>query len=95
MFVIKLQLGACSDQSLALVIAGVLNKVSLEASSQILCLLFPDSCISVGVSGIQDAAVNTGQSSGNFEAEVGDGLGLSLQDGAVQDGVDDAAGILD
>ena len=91
---VKLQLGASGDQSLALVVAGVLNEVLLEPGSQILSLLFPDSGISVGISGIQDAAVNAGQSGGHFKVEVGDLLGLSLQDGAIQNGVDDAAGIL-
>ena len=39
--------------------------------------------------------VHAGQLGGHLEVEVGDGLGGSGQDGAVQDGVDDAAGILD
>ena len=91
---LSLQLGACLDQSLALVVAGVLDKVLLEASCQILCLLFPNGSVSVGVSGIQNVGVNAGQSGGNLEVEVGDLLGLSLQDGAIQNSVDDAAGIL-
>ena len=40
-------------------------------------------------------AVHTGQLGGHLEVEVRDLLGGSLQDGAVQDRVDDAAGILD
>ena len=40
-------------------------------------------------------AVHTGQLRGHLEVEVRDLLGGSLQDGAVQDRVDDAAGILD
>ena len=54
----QLQLGASGDQSLALVVAGVLDEVLLEAGSQILGLCFPLSSVSVGISGIQDAAVN-------------------------------------
>ena len=90
----ELQLGTSGDQSLALVVAGVLLKVLDEASSQILSLGLPLLGVAVGVSGIQDVGVNAGQLGGNLEAEVGDGLGLGLQDGAVQDGVDDATGIL-
>ena len=94
MELLQLQLGTCCDQSLALVVAGVLDKVLLETSCQILCLCVPFGSVSVGVSGIQNVGVNAGQSGGNFEVEVGDGLGLSLQDGAIQNSVDDAAGIL-
>ena len=90
----KLQLGACGDQSLALVVAGVLLKVLDEAGGQILSLLLPDGSIGVGVSGIQNVGVHAGQGSGNLEVEVGDLLGLSLQDGAIQNGVDDATGVL-
>ena len=81
---LKLQLGACCDQSLTLVVAGVLLKVLDEAGGQILGLGLPLGSVCVGVAGIQDAGVNAGQSSGNFEIEVGDLLGLSLQDGAIQ-----------
>ena len=69
----QLQLGTSGDQSLALVIAGLLGEVLDEAGGQILSLLFPDGSVSVGVSGIQDVGVNAGQSGGNFEVEVGDG----------------------
>ena len=80
----ELQLGTSGDQSLALVIAGVLGEVLDEAGGQILSLLFPDGRISVGVSGIQNVGVNAGQLGGNLEAEVGDGLGLGLQDGSAK-----------
>ena len=91
----SLQLGACGDQSLAVLGALVLSEVLHEAAGQILCLLFPLSGICVGVAGIEDGGVNTGQSGGNLKVEVGDLLGGSLVDGTAQDGVDDAAGILD
>ena len=58
----SLQLGACGDQSLAVLVALVLGEVLHEAASQILCLLFPLSGICVGVAGIEDGGVNTGQS---------------------------------
>ena len=43
----SLQLGACGDQSLAVLVALVLSEVLHEAASQILCLLFPLSGICV------------------------------------------------
>ena len=46
-----LQLGASGDQSLALVVAGVLLEVLDEAGGQILGLLLPDGSVGVGVAG--------------------------------------------
>ena len=91
----SLQLGAGRDQSLAVLVALVLCKVLDEAASQILCLLLPLGSVSIGVAGIQDSGIHAGQLGGNLEVEVGDLLGGSLVDGTAQDGVDDAAGILD
>ena len=91
----SLQLGTGGNQSLAGFVALVLDEVLLEAGSQVLGLLIPLSGIGVGVAGVQNGGVNTGQSGGNLEVEVGDGFGGSLVDSAAQDGVDDAAGILD
>ena len=83
----QLQLGASGNQSLAGIIAGVLDEVLDEAASQIFSLLIPLSNVCVGVAGIQDCGINAGQSGGNFEVEVGDGLSLGSIDGAVQDKV--------
>ena len=91
----SLQLGAGRDQSLAVLVAFVLCEVLDEAASQILCLLLPLGSVSIGVAGIQDSGIHAGQLGGNLEVEVGDLLGGSLVDGTAQDGVDDAAGILD
>lgn len=91
---VSLQLGAGRDQSLAVLVALVLCEVLDEAASQILGLLFPLSGICVGVAGVEDGGVNTGQSGGDLKVEVGDLLGGSLVDGTAQDGVDDAAGVL-
>ena len=91
---LKLQLRTSSNQSLTSLVTSVLAEVLDEAASQILCLLVPDGSICVGVAGIQDSGIHAGQSGGNFEVEVGDLLGVSLQDGAIQNSVDDAAGIL-
>ena len=78
-----------------MLVALVLGEVLHEAAGQILCLLFPLSGICVGVAGIEDGGVDTGQSGGDLKVEVGDLLGGSLVDSTAQDGVDDAAGILD
>ena len=78
-----------------MLIALILCKVLDEAASQILGLLFPLSGICIGVARVEDSGINAGQSGGNLKVEVGDLLGGSLVDGTAQDGVDDAAGILD
>ena len=64
---VSLQLGAGGDQSLAVLVALVLCEVLDEAASQILGLLFPLSGICVGVAGVEDGGVNTGQSGGNLK----------------------------
>ena len=70
-----------------MLVALVLGEVLHEAASQILCLLFPLSGICVGVAGVEDGGVDTGQSGGNLKVEVGDLLGGSLVDSTAQDGV--------
>ena len=65
----SLQLGACGDQSLAVLVALVLSEVLHEAAGQILCLLFPLSGICVGVAGIEDGGVITGQSGGTSKSK--------------------------
>ena len=90
-----LSLGAGSHQGLASFVAGVLRKVLHEAASQILRLGLPLGGVGVGVAGIQDGGIHAGQLGGHLQVEQGDLLGGSLQDGAVQDGVDNAAGVLD
>ena len=52
-FQLKLQLGACCDQSLAGVVAGVLLKVLDEAGGQILSHGLPLLGITIGVSVIK------------------------------------------
>ena len=69
---VSLQLGAGRDQSLAVLVALVLCEVLDEAASQILGLLFPLSGICVGVAGVEDGWVTTGQSGGDLKVEVGD-----------------------
>ena len=91
----SLQLGAGRDQSLTVLVALVLLEVLDEAACQILGLLFPLGSISIGVARIQNAGVHAVQHGGNLEVEVGDLLGGHIVDVAVQDGIDDAAGILD
>ena len=67
----QLTAGGRGDQSLAVLVALVLCEVLDEAASQILGLLFPLSGICVGVAGVEDGGVNTGQSGGDLEIEVG------------------------
>ena len=89
-----LSLGTGGDQSLACLVALVLDEVLHEAGGKISSLGFPVGHIGVGVSGIQNAGVNAGQLRGNLEVEHGDGLGGRGVNGAGQDGVNDTTGIL-
>lgn len=84
-----------SDQSLAGGIALVLDEILDESLGEVFCLLVPLGGILVGVAGIQDLRVDAGQRSGDFEIEVWQLLGRGFQDFAVEDGVDDATGVLD
>ena len=90
-----LELRASLDQGLAVLVASVLHKVLDEAGRQILRLGLPLGGVGVGVAGIQDARIHARQCGRHGQVEVRDGLGLGLQDGAVKDRVDDAAGVLD
>ena len=91
----ELQLRACSYQRLACLVGLILHKVLDEAAGQILGLLIPLCRVSICVARIEDRGINARKLCGNFEVEVRDLLGGSLEDIAVQDRVDDAAGILD
>ena len=90
-----LQLGTSDDEGLASFVVGELLEVLDEASGEVLGLGFPFASAAVGVARIEDLGIDTGESGGNFEIEVRNLLGGSLLDGAVEDSVDDAAGILD
>ena len=86
----SLQLGACGDQSLAVLVALVLGEVLHEAAGQILCLLFPLSGICVGVAGIEDGGIDTGQSGGDLKVEVGvfvNGVLNAIADNLKKEGV--------
>ena len=67
-----------------------LNSTSFNSSD----LGVPLGSVCIGVAGIQNAGVHAGQSGGNFKVEVRNGLGGSVVDVAVEDAVDDTAGIL-
>ena len=90
-----LQLRACGDQSLAGLVAFVLDEVLDEAGSEVLGLDVPLGSVGVGVARVEDFGGNASQLGGDLKIEVRQLLGRSLVDIAVQDGVDDAAGVLD
>ncbi|CAN4010045.1 DUF4367 domain-containing protein, partial [Dysosmobacter welbionis] len=90
-----LRLGAGGYQGLARLVGGILGEVLHKARGQILGFGIPLAGVRVGVPGVQDGGVHTGKSGGHLKVEVGDGLGGSSQNRAVQNGVDNAAGILD
>ena len=92
--VIGLQLRASLDQLLARLIAFVLGEVLDEAGSQILRLLLPFGRIGVGVARIENSGIDARQLGRHLEVKVRDLLGRRLEDGAIEDRVDDTAGIL-
>ena len=91
----KLQGRTGFDQGLAGAVALILVEVLDEAGGQILGFLFPLSGVLIGVAGIQDTGIHAGELGGNLEVEIRDLLGGGFVDAAVQDGVDDAARVLD
>ena len=91
----NLQLRAGGYESLSCLIAGELLEVLDEASGEILGLNLPLLGGSIGVAGIEDVGVHLVELGRDGKVEVRDGCGLSLVHAAVEDAVDDGAGILD
>ena len=87
-------LRTCGYKCLACCIAFVFCEVLDESAGQILCLGLPLRRISIGIAGIQDCRINTGELGRYFEVEVRDLLGGCILDIAIQDRIDDATGIL-
>ena len=83
----------CSYESLAGFVVGVLVEVLDEASSEVFSLFFPDRSVGVGVAWVKNCRVNVRKAGRNFEVEHRDLLGFSLEDRAIEDSVDDTAGI--
>ena len=92
---IGLELGAGGYKCLASLIACELLEVLDEAACEILCLYIPVLWLCVCVAGIEDVSVHLVESGRNGKVEVRDGCGLGLVHAAVEDTVDDGAGILD
>ena len=88
------QLRTCSLKGLAGFVAFVFLEVLDEAAGEVLGLLFPLCGIGIGVAGIEDGGIYAGQGSGHFEVEERNLLGRSALDGSVENGVDDATGVL-
>ena len=88
-------LRSCRNECLAGLVVGVLLEVLDEAACKILGLDFPLLRSCIGVARIQDCRVDARKLCGHFKVEVRDGLGGCLEHVAVQDRVDDAAGIFD
>ena len=94
-YVNSVKLGAGLDERLARLVGLILGKVLDEASGQIARLLVPDRRVGIGVARVEDLEIDAGQLGGHFKVEVGDSLGRRAVDRAVQDRVDDAAGVTD
>ena len=88
-------LRAGGDEGFARFVAFVLVEVLHEALRQILRLGVPLGGVGVGVARVEDRGIDAGQLGGHLEVEQRDLLGRSLEHVAVQDRVDDAAGVLD
>ena len=89
------ELGTSGNKSLAGLVVLVLLEVLDEACCEVLGLNFPFCGIGVGVAGIKNRGINTGKFGGNLEVKDGELLGRSCEDGTVEDGVDDTAGVAD
>ena len=82
-------------ESLSEVVSSELVEVLDEAACEILCLLLPLACACVCVAWVEDSWVNAREFCRNCEVEVRDLLCRSLVDRAIEDSVNDSAGILD
>ena len=87
--------GACGDKGLAGGIGLEFLEVLDEHGGQLLSLLVPFAGVGVGVARVENLGIDAGQLGGDLEVEVGQRLGGSLVDVAVEDVVDDAAGVAD
>jgi len=90
-----LELRTSGNESLTSVVGGVLAEVLDEASGEILSLLLPDAGLCVGVARIEDGGIHVGQLGGHLEVEERNLLGGSLEDAAIEDSIDDTAGVGD
>ena len=90
-----LELWTSLDKCLAGTVAFVFLEVLDEPACEVLCLDFPILCICIGVARVEDVGVNTCELCRHGEVEVRDNLGRSRVDRAVEDGVNDAAGVTD
>ena len=85
----------CSYECLACLMSFELLEVVDEHFSELVGLGVPFLSVGVSVAGIEDLGIYAGEFGGDGEVEDGELLGGSLEDSAVEDSVDDAAGILD
>ena len=95
MKIYRLELGTGSNESLTGFVSFIFLEVLDETFSKIFCLNCPFLGVSVGVAGIKDLGIYAGKFSGNLEVKDGELLGGSIEDSAVKDSVDDAAGVTD
>ena len=66
-----------------------------EHVGELVGLLVPFGRVGVGVARVEDLRIYAGEFGGNDEVEDRQGLCRDLEDGAVEDVVDDAAGVAD
>ena len=90
-----LELWSSGNECFTSFVVLVFDEVLDESSCEVFCFFFPLCGISVGITRIEDVGINAFELCGHGEVEVGDGLRGCLIDGVVEDGVDDAACILD
>ena len=85
---------SCNEGLAGFVVLELLEVVD-EHFSKFGCLNSPFFGVGVGVAGIKDLGIYAGELGGNCEVEDRNLLGGSGKDGAVEDGVDDTAGVTD
>ncbi len=88
-----LELGTGGNECFAGFVVFVFLEVLDEACCEIFCFNFPFRGVSVGVARIEDLGIYAGEFGRDLEVEDGELLGGSVEDGAVEDSVDDATGI--
>lgn len=87
--------GTCQRELLASLVGLELLEVVDKHLGEFLSLVVPFFGVGISVAGVEDAGVDAGQLSGDYEIEVGEHFCGSLLDVAVEDIVDDAASVGD
>ncbi len=93
--VLGLEFGTGCYEGFTSFVAFKFLEVVDEALSEVLCFDVPVFDVGVSVAGIEDFGIYAGELGGHFEVEQRNSLSRSVVDRAVEDSVDDTAGVFD